>query len=94
MALLLTLRRLQQSILVIGRKTMLGFQLLILDLIFPNGTLVARPVEVDDSPGVIDDRVIGIKARARHRVKLLVTVTICSELVFRDHAIRAHCGVH
>ena len=40
---------------------MLGFQLLILDLIFPNGTLVARPVEVDDSAGVIDDRVIGIK---------------------------------
>ena len=41
---------------------MLGFQLLILDLIFPNGILVARPVEVDDSAGIIDDRVIGIKS--------------------------------
>ena len=62
MALLLTLRRLPASIHVIVRKMMLGFQLLILDLIFPNGTLVARPVEVDDSAGVIDDRVIGIKS--------------------------------
>ena len=73
---------------------MLGVQFLILDLIVPNGILVARPVEVDDSAGVIDDRVIGIKALSRHRVKLLVTVTICSELVFRDNAISAHCGVN
>ena len=50
---------------------MLGFQLLILDLIFPNGTLVARPVEVDDSAGVIEDRVIGIKSLSRHRCELL-----------------------
>ena len=31
----------QQSVLVIVRKTMLGFQLLSLDLIFPNGILAA-----------------------------------------------------
>src|SRR6266850_4098674 len=84
----------QQSILVIVFKTLLGFPFLLLDLIFPNGILVARTVEVDDRAGVIDDRVIGIKARSRHRVKLLVTVTICSQLVFRDNAIRAHRGAH
>ena len=83
----------QQSIFVVVCKTMLGFQLLSLDLICSNGTLVARPVEVDDRTGVIDDRVIGIKTLSCHRVKLLVTVTTCSELVFRDNAIRAPIAV-
>src|SRR5437762_2159504 len=84
----------QQSVLVVVGETMLGFELLSLDLIFPDGILVARPVEVDDVTGLSEGRVIAIKTLCRHRGKLLVTVTTCSELVFRDNAIRAHCGVN
>src|SRR5258706_14944583 len=80
----------QQLIFIIVGKTMLGFQLLIVDLIMPNGTLAARTVEVDGSAGAINDRFSTIKTLTRHRAKLLVTVPICRHLIFRDNAIRAH----
>src|SRR6266480_5576950 len=73
---------------------MLVFQFLSLDLIFPNRILVTRPIKVDDIPGAVEERVGGGKTLFRHRRKLLVTVTPCSELVFLENTIRAHCSVH
>src|SRR5437764_12989339 len=70
--------------------TMLGFQFLSLDLIFPNRILVARPVEVDDIPGAVEDRVVGSQTLFRHRWKLLVTVTPCGELIFLENTVLCH----
>ena len=81
----------QQSILIIVRKTMLLFELLLLDLILPDGILIARPVEVDDGPGVSKGGVIAIKTPCRHRRELFMTVTTRRELVFRDNTVLGDC---
>src|SRR5438093_12140359 len=73
--------------------TMLGFQFLSLDLIFPNRILVARPVEVDDIPGAVEDRVGGSQTLFRHRWKLPVTVTACGELIFLENTVLSHRAI-
>src|SRR5438874_4619718 len=81
---------LHRLVLVVMLPTMLGFQFLSLDLIFPNRILVARPVKVDDIPGAVEDRVVGSQTLFRHRWKLLVTVTACGELIFLENTVLSH----
>jgi len=73
---------------------MLRFELLLLDLIFPNGTLITWPVVVNDVPGVSQGGILAIKALCRHRCELLMTVITRSELVFRENTVLADCIAH
>src|SRR5438445_12476791 len=78
---------------VVMLPTMLVFQFLSLDLIFPNRILVARPVKVDDIPGAVKDRVVGSQTLFGHRRKLLVTVTACGELIFLENTALSQLGM-
>ena len=74
---------------------MLGFQFLLLDLIFSNGILVTRPVEIDHvtCARVFQSWLTVVQSALADGWKFLVTVTTSSELILRENAICTGCSV-